>query len=107
MYAMEQKTERKMLTKAEYERLCREVCASLKASASDEVDEDAYWWNICQRVYHRLDEEFGFMPIENVPRGDVYRRNIQQLVHNHQSESFDTLAIPSKYINEALGKAHG
>ncbi len=103
---MEQSTERKILTKAEYERLCREACASLKASVTDGVAEDSYWWSICQRVYHYLDVEFMFIPIENAPRGDVYRYNLQQLVHNRQSESFDTLAIPSKYINEALGKTH-
>jgi hypothetical protein len=101
---MEQNTERKMLTKAEYERLCRDACVTLKASAIDEVDADAYWWSVCQRVYRYLDVEFMFIPIENAPPGDVYRHNLQQLVHGRQSESFDTLAIPNKSINEAMGK---
>ena len=101
---MQQDSERKKLSKAMYERLCREACVNPKAPASDETVEDAYWWSICQRVYHYLGVEFMFIPVENASRGDVYRYNLQQLVHNLQSEFFDSLAIPSKYINEAMGK---
>ncbi len=102
---MQQESEERQLSKSDYERLCREACANPRGPGGEESVEDAYWWCVCQKVYHFLDIDFMFMPIEGASRGEVYRRNLHSVVFKRQSESFESLAIPNKYISEAMTKS--
>lgn len=94
----------KMVSQAEYERLCRKGCASHRQPERDETIEDAYWWSICREVYHYLGAHFMFMPIEGASRGEVYRYNLLQLVYRRQKTPFNILAIADRYIKDVIGE---
>ena len=104
---MEDTNEMKSLSLAEYDRLCREACEGFVPSGSRDADEETLLYRICQKVYAYLDQEFAFIPVAGASDLYTYKWNLQQLVHNSQSESFDTLETPGKHINAALSKAYG
>lgn len=101
---MAETEDKKMLTEAEYRRLIREACSHPRQPNSNETLEDAYWWSICREVYRFLGLDFMFLPIEGASRGEVYRHNLRRVVGARQSEGFDSLFIPTRYIDEALSR---
>jgi len=101
---MIQESEKVTLSRAEYQRLCQKASERFPLGAYDsrEEKEAALWWTVCREVYEYVGQELIFIPIPNKPDSYVFQWNLQQLVTNKQSESFDTLAIPGEYITEAL-----
>lgn len=104
---MQPGSEKKNINKTEYERLCREACEHPVSRNPDETTEDAYWRIIYQKVSQHLGVEFTLNPGGDAPPGDSYRRKLQQMVDDARAEYFDTLAIPTKYIKEALSETGG
>lgn len=98
---MEQE-EKKMLTKAEYERLCSVACVGFVPSGSKDADEEALLFAICREVYKYLDQDFMFIPAQGASNLCTYKWNLQQLVSRRQVESFDTLETAGKHINKVL-----
>jgi hypothetical protein len=95
---------REKLNQPIYESLCRKACATPKRPAPNETVEDVYWWSICREVYRYLGVRFNFVPEETASRGDVYRNNLIRLISDRQTSLFDSMAIASKHIEDALDK---
>ncbi|HEY0079698.1 MAG TPA: hypothetical protein VGB73_13875 [Pyrinomonadaceae bacterium] len=97
-----------MLDRATYERLCIEACENPEERVEGETSEDACWRTVCEKVSAYLGasiervEDAG----EQSP-GDSYRRALRRMVEAAQTEYFDALEIPEKYVKEILSKTGG
>ena len=104
---MEERNETKTLSFAEYDQLCCEACEGFVPTGSREAGEESLLLAVCREVYRYLGQDLMFTPMVNVSTLEKYKWNLQRLVHGRQSEWFDTLQTPGKYINEALDRAYG
>ena len=98
---------RRLLTAAEYDRLCRQACGFPVSPIEGETLEEAYWWIVCRSVHRHLKVDFTYQPVGHTARGDAYRQSLQQLVGQRQAEPFDSLAIARGHIATALQKEGG
>ena len=104
---MQKMDQNKSLSFAEYDRLCRESCEGFIPSGSKDADEELLLRRICHNVFAYLDQEFFISPVLDTTDLEAYKWTLQRLVANKQSDSFDTLAVPGKYINETLSRSYG
>ncbi len=93
------------INKSKYEELCKEACGNFVPSGDRNRDEERLLLAVCRIVYKYLKE-----PLDFIPAGDTtlykYQYNLQRLVLARQTEPFDTLEIPGKYILEVLDRAY-
>jgi hypothetical protein len=91
----------RQLSLAEYERLCAEACLRFTPSGSREDDEETLAYSICRNVYSFLQENMmTFFPLVDVPNLQAYEEKLRQLVAARQSEPFNTLELPRRYIHK-------
>ncbi len=86
----------KRLSQAEYEALCREVCAGY----TSQIPEETLWFTICKGVYHHI---YGYrrnlgLPYTEGSRMELYKTELERMVREAQSEEFDALEIANRYI---------
>lgn len=93
------------INKQKYEELCKEACGNFISSGDKEKDEERLLFNVCRNVFRYLK-----VPLEFISTGDnnidKYLWNLQYLVSKRQTEPFDTLKTPSKYIFEVLDEIY-
>lgn len=109
---MRQSPQRRLLSKAEYENLCREACENplglhRYTLRNGKPVAEHYWFTIWYRVANHIGLEDPMLPPRPLPQtsdSDIehLRAEVQRLVDKYQSESFDTLATPGKYVDGAL-----
>jgi hypothetical protein len=97
-------TTQKQLSFADYEGLCAEACQGFAPSGSRDADEETLMLRVLRKVYSFLEEDVDSFPIQDVSNLHSYKWKVQQLVSQGQSEWFDTLETPGKYINQELDK---
>ncbi len=98
----------RLLSLADYERLCVEACLGFEASGSRQADEETLMCRICRNVYLFLQENMAtFFPLVDVPNLKASEEKLHQLVATRQSEPFNTLDLPRRYIKETLDKFYG
>lgn len=103
---MSQENEKKELSHADYARLCRQACQGFAPSGSREADEETLMSRVFRQVYRYLEEDLDAFPVVDASNLQTYKSKVRQLVSQRQSEWFDTLETPGKYINEKLDKAY-
>ena len=92
------------ISKAKYVELCKEACNNFEPTGDRKKDEEKLLFRVCGLVFGYLEE-----PLELIPAGDLiytYYYNLQQLILNRQSEPYDSLHTPSKFILDTLNKAY-
>jgi hypothetical protein len=100
---MQQKTEKKKISKAEFERLCREACTE---SILQNKDEDQMICAICKKVYEYLEQDSG--RVWDLPDSSGkdcrYELDMEITVGDRLSESFNWIKLAKTFIDEALVK---
>jgi hypothetical protein len=97
----------KSLSFTEYDHLCHEACKGFVPSGNKEADEELLLRRICKNVFAYLKLEYFVAPVAGGTNLNAYRLTLQHLVSKRQSESFDTLETPGKYIRSALSNSYG
>jgi hypothetical protein len=98
------KPTRRLLTEAEYQRLCRGACLIAISPIEGETLEEAYWWVVCRAVHQHFGAELKYEPVAGLSRGEAYRRSLRQLVEGRRAESFDPLAIARAHVTAAVAR---
>ncbi len=90
------------LNKSDYEELCKEACINFMPTGDREKDEEKLLFAVCRKVYSYLNE-----PLDFIATGSTsykYKWNLQRLVKERQTESFNTQEIVGKFVLEALNR---
>lgn len=94
-------TKNKLITEAEFDELCRLVFFQLTPSDSEECDREtltyAIYWQLCYLFEQPLD--FGRKTESRTP---TFRKNIQTVLNDRLSDSFDVLQIIDRNIAEQI-----
>jgi hypothetical protein len=104
--AMENMNQENSLSLPEYDQLCREACEGFVPSGSRDADEELLLRRICKKVFAHLGQDFLMSPVVDASNLMAYKLNLQRLVGKQQTEWFDTLETPGKYIQRTLSNSY-